>query len=193
MTTSFCAGCGAEYEPGVAVCSDCGTLLDDDTALVYEMDGWEPGEREALDTLLAGEGIARRWEGDDLLVPEDREDQVDALMDRVEFPDALEAVQDDDQDDEVDDEAVYAVMSDLFVAADRLAGERVVDVEMAGDLVTASAAASDAQPPYGVEPASWKQVQQMAEGIVAALEAEADDEIVTREAASLRDLLRRYV
>ena len=193
MTTSFCSGCGAEYEPGVAVCSDCGTLLDDDAALVYEMDGWETSERDALDGLLRSEGIAHRWDGDDLLVPEDCEDRVDALMDRVEFPDALEAVELADEGDEVDDEAVYAVMSDLFVAADRLAGERVVDVELAGDLVTASAAASDTPPPYGVEPTSWKQVQQMAEGIVAALEAEADDEVVTREAASLRDVLRRYV
>ena len=191
MTTSFCPGCGAEYEPDVAVCPECGVLLDTENALVYEMDGWEQGERDAIDALLAEADIAHRWEGDDLLVPEDSEDHVDALMDRVEFPDALEAVEGDEG--EVDDEAVYAVMSDLFVAADRLAGERIVDVEMAGELVTATAAASSAPPPYGVEPASWKQVQQLAEGIVAALEAESDDEVVTREAAALRDLLREFV
>lgn len=192
MTTSFCPGCGAEYGPDVAVCPECGMLLDTENALVYEMDGWEQGERDAIDALLVEGGIAHRWEGDDLLVPEECEDRVDALMDRVEFPDALEAVEGEEEDD-VDDEAVYAVMSDLFVAADRLAGERIVDVEMAGELVTATAAASNSPPPYGVEPASWKQVQQLAEGIVAALEAEADDEMVTREAASLRDLLRRFV
>lgn len=192
MTTNFCPGCGAEYEPDVAVCTECGVLLDTDGALVYEMDGWEPGERDALSALLSDEDIPHRWDGDDLLVPEDSEARVDGLLDRVEFPDALEAVG-ADGDEEVDDEAVYAVMSDLFVAADRLARERVVDVEMAGELATASAAASSAPPPYGVEPATWKQVQQMAEGILAALEAEADDDVVSREATALRDVLRRYV
>lgn len=192
MTTSFCAGCGAEYEAGVAVCPDCGVLLATDDALVYEMDGWEPSERQALGKLLDGEGIAHRWDGDDLFVAEEHEDRVDDLLDRVEFPDALEAVDGEDAG-EVDDEAVYAVMSDLFVAADRLAGDRAVDVEAAGELVTAASAASASPPPYGVDPASWSQVQKLADGIVAALEAEADDEVVGREAASLRDVLRRYV
>lgn len=191
MTTNFCPGCGAEYQPDVAVCPECGLLLDTEGALVYEMDGWEQAERDALSKLMADEDVAHRWEGDDLLVPEECEDRVDALMDRVEFPDALEAVE--GGDDEVDDEAVYAVMSDLFVAADRLARERVVDIEAAGEVATAVDAATNAPPPYGVEPATWKQVQQMAEGIVASLEAEADDEVVVGEAAALRDVLRRFV
>lgn len=191
MTTTFCTGCGAEYEAGVAVCPDCATFLGEDDALVYEMDGWEPGERTALDQLLDAESIAHRWEGDDLLVPEDAEERVDSLMDRLEFPDALEAA--GEEEDEVDDEAVYAVMSDLFVAADRMADEHSIDVEMAGELVVASTAASNAEAPYGVEPASWKQVQQLAEGIVGAIESEADDDVVVREAATLRDLLRRMV
>lgn len=192
MTTTFCPGCGAEFEAGVEVCTGCGVFLGGDTALVYEMDGWEPGERNVLSRLLEGEAIAHRWEGDDLLVPDDAEERVDGLMDRVEFPDALEAVA-PDVDADIDDEAVYAVMSDLFVAADRLAGEHSVDVDMAGGLVMAAAAASAADAPYGVEPASWKQVQALAERIVGAIETEAEDEAVLREAASLRDLLRRLV
>lgn len=192
MTTTFCPGCGAEYTEGVAVCPGCGILLDADDALVYEMDGWEPGERAALDQLLATASIAHRWDGDDLLVPEDAEELVDGLMDRVEFPDALEAVA-GEEDDDVDDEAVYAVMSDLFVAADRLANEHSVDVESAGELVVASAAASATEAPYGVEPAAWKRVQELGQGIVGAIESEADDEVVVREASALRDLLRRMV
>lgn len=191
MTTTICPGCGAEYTEGVAVCPDCGILLDADDALVYEMDGWEPGERAALDQLLAAASIAHRWDGDDLLVPEDAEEKVDGLMDRVEFPDALEAVS--AEEDDVDDEAVYAMMSDLFVAADKLARDDTVDIDLAGELVMAASVATTTQAPFGVEPASWKQVQQLAEGIVGAIESEAEDDVVVREAASLRDLLRRMV
>ncbi|MGH9282653.1 MAG: zinc ribbon domain-containing protein [Acidimicrobiales bacterium] len=190
-TTTFCPSCGAEYLEGAEACAGCGVLLADD-ALVYEMDGWEEGERAALDELLAKDGIPHRWEDDDLLVPEEHEAAVDALMDRVEFPDALEAV-DHEEEDDVDDEAVYAVMSNLFVAADRLAGERAVEVESVADLVTATAEASTTPPPYGVDAVAWSRVQKLAEGIVEALEAEADDEVIVRDAASLRDLLRHYV
>ena len=192
MTTTFCPGCGTEYEAGVVVCPECGAMVDTDDALVYEMDGWEEGERTALDQLLTAEGIAHKWEGDDLLVPEDAEDRVDGLMDRVEFPDALEAIG-AEEDDDVDDEAVYAVMSNLFVAADRLADGDMVDVELAGEFVVASAAAGETPPPYGVDPGTWKDIQQRAQGIVTAIEAEADDEAVVKDATLLREVLRRFV
>ncbi len=189
MATSFCPACGAEYVATARICPACGVLLDDSDTVVYEMDGWEPAERADLDQILDAAAVPHRWQDDDLVVPGADEAKVDALMDTVEYPDALEA----EEDDDIDDEAAYRVMSDLFVAADQMAAERVVDVELAGDLVTASAAASSAPPPYGVDSHAWTQVQQLAEGIVAAIEVEADDEVVAREAASLRDLLRRFV
>lgn len=192
MTTIVCPGCGSECQPGVEVCPDCGVLVDGDGYLVYEMGGWEPAERTALEELLRAEAVPHRWEGEDLLVPETHEDSVDALMDNLEFPDALEAVEVGD-DGQLDDEAVYAVMSNLFVTADRLSRERTVDVELAGEVVTASAAASATPAPYGVEGRVWTQVQQLAEAIVAALDTEADDEVIVRDAVTLRNLLRNYV
>ncbi len=191
MSTSLCPSCGAEYVAGVDTCADCGAPLGDDelgeATLVYEMEGWEPAEREALDGMLDAEAVPHRWEGDDLVVPERDEARVDELMDRLEFPAALEA------EEGGDDEEVYAVMSDLFVAADRMARERTVDVELAGDFATAAAAATSAPAPYGVEPSSWAQVQQLAEAVVEEIEAQADDEVIVRDAATLRDLLRRFV
>ncbi|MDP9388259.1 MAG: hypothetical protein M3Q48_10215 [Actinomycetota bacterium] len=188
MTSGVCPDCGAGVRAGEAVCGGCGALAVTDDALIYEMDGWDPEERRALDRLLDAERVPYRWDGDDLLVLEEDEGRVDDLMDRVEYPDALEAA-----DDEGDDAAVYAVMSDLFVAADRLAAERTVDVELAADVTVAAAAALATPAPFGVDPPAWDQVQQLAEGIVAAIEAEADDEVVVRDAATLRNVLRRYV
>lgn len=188
VATAFCSRCGSQYTAEGVACPRCAALLGDDADLVYEMDEWEEEERRALDALLEAEGIPHRWDGDDLLVPDADEERVDSLMDQVEFPDALPL-----EDGDVDDEAVYAMMSDLFVAADRLASERVVEDELARDLVTAAAAATTAPVPFGLEPASWAQVQQLAEGIVAEIEADADDEVIVRDAASLRDVLRRFV
>lgn len=165
-----------------------------DEPLVYDMEGWEPEERVALGLLLDGAGVAHSWDGDDLLVPEAAEAQVDEMMDRVEFPDALEAVDDEDDDgDDVDDEAVYAVMSDLYVAADRLARTDELDVDAAAELTAAVAAAVGAPPPYGVAPAQWVQVQQLGEGVLGAIDAGADDEVVRRDVTTLRDLLHRMV
>ncbi|MDP9069769.1 MAG: zinc ribbon domain-containing protein [Actinomycetota bacterium] len=188
MSTTYCPGCGAEFVAGVRTCPSCGVLLDDEDTLVYEMDGWEPSERATLGQLLDAQHIPHRWEGDDLVVPAADEDRIDELLDAVEYPDALDPVE-----DEGDDEAVYGVMSDLYVAADRIAGERSVDVELAGELFTAAAAATATPPPFGVDASSWSQVQQLAEGVVAAIEAEADDEVIARDAATLRDVLRRFV
>ncbi len=188
MTSAACPDCGARLPAGEAVCAGCGALAVTDDALVYEMDGWDPEERRALDRLLDAERVPYRWDGDDLLVLEEDEGRVDDLMDRIEYPDALE-----EAGDEGDDEAVYAVMSDLFVVADRLAREREVDVELAAEMTAAAAAALATPAPFGVDPPAWYQVQQLAEGIVAAIGAEADDEVVVRDAATLRNVLRRYV
>ncbi|MGH9165909.1 MAG: hypothetical protein ACRDZW_10415 [Acidimicrobiales bacterium] len=156
--------------------------------LIYEMEGWDEEERAALGRLLDAAGVVHRWDGDDLLVPEEAEEQVEALMDRVEFPDALE-----EAGDEGDDEAVYAVMSDLYVAADRIGRAAAFDLEDAGDFVAASSVAAATSPPYGVEPSAWRQVQELAESVVAAIEAEADEDVIGRDVATLRDLLGRLV
>ncbi|MGH9156925.1 MAG: hypothetical protein ACRD1K_14045 [Acidimicrobiales bacterium] len=160
-----------------------------DEPLVYDMEGWEPEERVALGFLLDGAGIVHSWSGDELMVAESAEEQVDELMDRIEFPDALDAADEDDDDDE----ASYAVMSDLYVAADRLAGVDRFDVASAAELTAAAAAAMEVPPPYGVAPAQWQKVQELAENVVAAIDQEADDDIVRRDVAALRGLLHPMV
>lgn len=162
--------------------------LDDHQVLVYELEDWGPDERAALQVLLEARGITHGWEGDDLLVPEAAEDEVDALMDEVEFPEALEAAGDDE-----DDEAVYQVLSDLFVAADRVAGSGTIDIGLAGELVAAAQAAAATAAPFGIDEATWQDIRDRAASLAAKVESEAPDDVIVPDAKALRTHLSRFV
>lgn len=176
--------------------------------ILYELDEWTADQRGTLETRLVAEGVEHGWEmpgGQDvmtryevgqpwevathLVVGEADEERVDALLDEVEFPDELEAVDDDGEIDE----AVYSVMGDLYVAADRLKDDPS-DLGRAGELFDAADAAKALEePPFGVDPAVWRQVKDAASSLTQALESEADDDEVAARAAVLRDLLFEYV
>jgi hypothetical protein len=204
--TRYCPTCGAEYIDSVQECADDGSLLqdspppsasgaqEDHEILVYELDQWAPEQRTALEVALSGAAIPYQWEGTDLLVPAADEGAVDDLLDTIEFPDALPAEADaEDGGDDIDDEAVYQVMSDLFVIADRIADSNSVDLAVAGDFIEAAAAAAETPPPFGVEARLWQQMQRLAGEIAERLQNEEDDAVVTAEAATLRNALRNFV
>ena len=177
---------------------ECGVAFDDDDQdqdmLVYELEDWEPAERDALDALLAERGIHHTWEGTDLVTSGAAEEEVDALLDSLEFPDALGADEDDeDGDGTAGGESGYQVMSDLFVAADRVAGERTVEASLAAELAEAAMAAVEIGAPYGVEDITWSRLQALAGDVVKAVEADADDATVVELAGGLRNVLRTLV
>lgn len=157
--------------------------------LVYELGEWTPDERARLGLLLEGEGIPHQWDGDELLVPEVDEGRVDAVLDQIEFPDSLDAAEDDDGDDE----ANYMVISDLFVAMDRLANATSAEVELAAEVIHAVDAVLAIPRPFGIEDADWIAVRKRASAIAAALQSEVDDDEIIADANMLRDLLRRFV
>ena len=166
-------------------------LEDDHEILVYELNTWTPEQRTTLETVLVEAGIPFQWEDTDLLVPAADEGRVDELLDTIEFPDALAEA--DETEEEVDDEAVYQVMSDLFVIADRIADSNSVDLAVAGDFIEAAATAQEPPAPVGVEERLWQQVQRLANEISERLQNEDEDRVVIAEAATLRNALRGFV
>ena len=101
---------------------------------------------------------------------------------------------DEGEDDEDDDggERAQAAMGDLFVAADRLI-PRPDDGRVAEALVAAAAVVQESRPPYGFEAVAWLQIRELAAAVVEAVESDADDVAVSREARTLRDVLRQYI
>ena len=79
--------------------------------LVYELAEWLPEQRVELSMLLESAGVAYNWDGSDLTVAEEHEDEVDGLFEQVHG-----AVDEDD-------EARYHSIEELFGAVDRLAND----------------------------------------------------------------------
>jgi hypothetical protein len=177
--------------------------------VIYELHDWSPDERGALEMRLEAAAIEHRWEAGDqplaeppppygtghrwavwpnLVVNEEHEDAVDALLDEVEFPDALEGV----DDEEASDEDVYAVMGNLYTAADKLKNDPA-DLAVAGEFFDAADVARGAAAPYGIDGDVWSRVQSLATTVTERLEAEAPDDEVGQLATELRDLLFQYV
>jgi hypothetical protein len=168
-------------------------LEDDHEILVYELNTWTPDQRTTLEAVLVEAGVPYQWEGTDLLVPAADEARVDGLLDTIEFPEALAEVDESEDEEEIDDEAIYQVMSDLFVIADRIADSHNVDLAVAGDFIEAAAAAQETPAPFGVEARLWQQLQRLANEISERLQNEDEDKVVIAEAATLRNALRGFV
>lgn len=179
-------------------------------SLVYELADWESEMRGRLDLLLRTRGVTYQWErvgelyeGDEfttagdpeewevatnLVVAEADEEVIDAILDEVEFPMALEGTDDDGADDQVS----YERMANLFNAADKLMHDPS-DVGVVGEFIDASDAVKVGPPPFGVEGDLWSEVQRQAGALSAQLDAESDDDTVETLARDLRNLLQPLV
>ena len=180
--------------------------------VIYELGEWSEEQRGALEMRLQAEGIEHQWEAPtgadvqtgydpgqdsgidtDLVIGEHDEEAGDRILDDIEFPDALEASEGATEGaDGTDDEANYAVMSNLYVAADRLKDDPA-DLAVAGDFFDAADGARSIPLPFGIDPDVWRKVQELSTSIAQALEQEAEDETVRAQAQELRDLLFEFV
>lgn len=179
---------------------------DDHQVIVYELADWTAEQRGALEVRLVAEGIEHDWQmpsgadvdysyeageqwtvATDLVVSETMEEAVDELIDEVDFPDSLAA----EDEDGGEGEAVWARMSELYVAADRLK-DAPGDLARAGEFFDA-ADGIPAAAPYGISDDVWQQVLALAGEVSGALESDADDDVVEAHAQKLRNLLFQFV
>lgn len=165
---------------------DCAPLDDAKEQVGYELYDWDPTDLDELDDALHELGLAHEWvsEGYEVVVHEENEGQVDALLPTIRFPDELPPEDDDGDDTDIE------VLSALFVAADRL------QKDPTGDPVTALLDAAERiaeNPPYGVDEKEWDSVLARVDELIDALHAAAPPAAVVDLAVGLRDRLRPLV
>jgi hypothetical protein len=185
LDTSALDGPGPAPQDG-ADPDDCPPLDDAKEQVGYELLEWDPADLDELDDVLHELGLPHEWvaDGYEVVVHVDDEARVDALLPTIRFPDELPAEADDGDDTDA------RVLSDLFVAADRLQGGAGSDAvngfldaaERVGEL-----------PPYGLDEKEWNQVVEQVDGLIDLFHAAAPAEEITEAAYRLRRRLRPLV
>lgn len=163
--------------------------LDPDADKVaYEIAEWPVTHHEVLSALLDDAGIAHEWDGNgDLLVLESDEEAADEIFDGLDL---------EDVGDGLDDDAGIAVqdmLSDLFVACERLARDGK-DGQGAKGLVDATGRAAGLDRPFGFDEDWWGELVGDAEALVELVRStDLDPDAVEGYAESLRGRLRSVV
>ena len=172
------------------------TSLDPDADKVaYEVAGWPDDRRAELASALGQAGIPYQWDdGGDLLVHDTDEDKVDEVLDQLESEGSLGG---DDAASFDDGLAAQDVLSDLFLASDRLM-RRADDPDGVISLFDAVGRAEELTLPYGFSEEGWGEIVERSVALRSALEQGVDDEVDDDEAigdlaTDLRHLLRRFV
>jgi hypothetical protein len=167
------------------------TLPPDGERVVYEVAEWIDSAKFRLADTLDQAGVAWEWDGmGDLVVDAASEDVVDAQID------GLDLGEDETEGADADGNGLAAseVLSDLFVAADRLR-RNARDHQGVLALVDRVGELKGLGLPYGFERPAWEAL--VAEGV--ALRAlfetddDVDDEVINERAEAYRQLLHRYV
>ncbi len=94
--------------------------------------------------------------------------------------------------DDVDDETRYLLLSDLFGAADRLAGD-AEDEQKQEDLVVLATMIQSWATPFAVSDDEWWKIRLRASDLADSIGQQASRATIEDGAANLRDLLRKFV
>ncbi|MBV9950377.1 MAG: hypothetical protein JO291_00390, partial [Acidimicrobiia bacterium] len=180
------------------------TLDPDKEQVVFELEEWPDEKRTALTESLDEADIPFGFdENDDLVVLEDDEERVEAVLDQVDYNFSLDANEVSSDAEEGDDAAggedgddglaAQEVMSELFVTSDILKS----DPDDSGAILRFTEAAGTVAGlslPYGFAPGSWEEIVTLTGQLRALLDdADSEDEAVVDAAKGLRGVLRQYV
>ncbi|HUJ64655.1 MAG TPA: hypothetical protein VLX59_03890 [Acidimicrobiales bacterium] len=158
--------------------------VDESAQTVYELPEWLPEQRAQLGVLLEQAGIDYEWEHHDLVVPSEREEDVESLFARIGGP--LSGEDDDDGG-----EARYHAIEELFAASGRLAGDP--DDEERAAAVLTWVEEVDGPPPLGMDEVHWLRIMNRAHGLSQAIEEGLASDLIRDEASALHGLLRTVV
>lgn len=173
---------GAAALGGVEAAQDGSARIDGEKT-VYELPEWLPEQRAQLGVFLDGAGIVYGWEGDELIVPAERESEVETLFGQVGGVDVGES--------DEDDELRYQAVAELFAACGRLASEPADSNrrETVADWIQRAAG----PPLFGMDEVDWFRISNHARILAAAIDEGGDAELIGREAGALHDMLRSLV
>lgn len=151
---------------------------------VYELADWQPDQRAELSMLLDQKGIAHEWDGDEILIPSSREDEVESLFDQIAG----------DQDDEEDEDAAerrYRAVAELFAACGRLSGDPTDEARR--DNALRWIELTEGPPLFGMDEVDWFRIRSRARALATAIEEGHDPNEVFEHSNELHDLLRSVV
>ncbi len=157
----------------------------DEDEMVYELDEWRPEERAQISLQLERGHIRYHWEGSDLVVAEAYDEAVEAILAEVNRTG-------EEAPDESGDETRYLLLSDLFGAADRLAGDPENEQKQE-DLVVLALTIQKWSTPFAVSDDEWWKIRLKASDLAESIEHQASRTVIEDGATNLRDLLRKFV
>ncbi len=165
---------------------DCTPLDDEREQVGYELYSWDPGQLDELDDALHELGLPHEWvsDGFEVVVHAENEEQVDALLPTIRYPDEIPEEEDDGDDTDIE------VLSELFVASDRMQRDPT------GDAVAAFLDAAERigdRPPYGIDAHQWTRVVEVIDELIDMFHAAAPTGEIAATATALRNRLRPLV
>lgn len=165
--------------------------------IVYEVGTWPATLQTSLADALTVADLPYEWdERGDLVVYAEHEEEVELIMEQLPDPDDPELEPGGVSSD--DGLAVHGLLDQLFVGAERLA-KKPGDAAAIVRVDEATAGLERMSAPFGFEPPQWSRLVAGAVELRDALEAGEDDEGAVDDeelatlAATIRDLVRRYV
>ncbi len=160
---------------------------------VYEVSDWSMDQLSVLLAALGEAGIPHEFDIEgDLAVLADDEERVESLLDTLEFA-APESAIDAGEGDPDDGIETAEILSDLFVACDRLQNDATDHAGVLGGVDAVNRL--EGRPlPFGFGPALWKDIVAQAVALRSDIEDDSVPDLdLMDHARDLRTLLRQYV